>query len=220
MIHSAPILGHCIAILHRIEHSAHVTSTETLAFAQSLCGSVGVTISPPAATASATGGSASAPASSAAYPASASTMMTSMVAPSSAAVVSAISDGQPQAPTSVVAVSQISDGQPQGATATVVAVSQLTEGQPQAPTATVSAVSQLTEGQPQAPTATVSAVSQLTEGQPQAPTAAPVSNSTGSRNVTATSSPPPAFTGAASSFGVQWLAAAAVGAAGLFFAGL
>ena len=202
MIHSAPILGHCIAILHRIEHSAHVTSTETLAFAQSLCGSVGVTISPPAATASATGGSASAPASSAAYPASASTMMTSMVAPSSAAVVSAISDGQPQAPTSVVAVSQISDGQPQGATATVVAVSQLTEGQPQAPTATVSAVSQ------------------LTEGQPQAPTAAPVSNSTGSRNVTATSSPPPAFTGAASSFGVQWLAAAAVGAAGLFFAGL
>lgn len=179
-----------------------MTSTETLAFAQSVCGSVGVTISPPAATASATGGSASAPASSAAYPASASTMMTSMVAPSSAAVVSAISDGQPQAPTSVVAVSQISDGQPQGATATVVAVSQLTEGQPQAPTATVSAVSQ------------------LTEGQPQAPTAAPVSNSTGSRNVTATSSPLPAFTGAASSFGVQWLAAAAVGAAGLFFAGL
>ena len=89
------------------------------------------------------------------------------------------------------------------------------------------AVSQISDGQPQAgsakATSTVSAVSQKTDGQPQAPTAAPVpvANTTTASNVTAvTSAKPSTFTGAASNFGVQWIAAGAVGAAAVFFAGL
>lgn len=134
--------------------------------------------------------------------------MTQTAAQSSAAVVSAISDGQPQAPTSAAVVSVISDGQPQ-APQSAVPVSQIGDGQPQAGSAK--------------PTVTASAVSQITDGQPQAPTKAPVpaANTTTANNVTAaTSAKPSTFTGAANSFGVQWIAAGAVGAAAVFFAGL
>ncbi|MCJ1361051.1 hypothetical protein MMC16_000148 [Acarospora aff. strigata] len=179
-----------------------------LAFAQQICSSAGVNLNVPSAAVS----SASSVVSSSAAAASSmmssaaqdSTMMTTAVAPSSAAVVSAISDGQPQAPTSLIPVSQISDGQPQAPTET--AVSQISDGQIQAPTATATAVSQISDGQPQVPT--------------DAPVA-PVANTTVAANVTTpTSATPSAFTGAASSFGVQWVAAGAVGAAAVFFAGL
>ena len=88
-----------------------------------------------------------------------------------AAAVSQLTDGQPQAATSAsvaAPVSQISDGQVQATTAA--AVSQISDGQVQATTG--AAVSQISDGQVQATTAPASPVTQISDGQIQAPTGA------------------------------------------------
>lgn len=118
------------------------------------------------------------------------------------AVVSQISDGQPQAgtpaPSAPAVVSQISDGQPQAGTP-LPSITQV--------------VSQISDGQPQAGTPAPSVpnvVTQISDGQPQAPVA------TGNSTVikpSATTSSIPEFTGAAASvtYGAGALAAGLVG---------
>lgn len=92
---------------------------------------------------------------------------------SSAAVITQISDAQPQGPTSVstmmhTAVSQIHDGQVQVFYSTIPVVTQISDAQPQAPM-TTPVISQISDAQPQAPK-TTSVISQLSDAQPQAPT--------------------------------------------------
>jgi hypothetical protein len=91
-----------------------------------------------------------------------------------AAAVSTISDGQPQAPkSSAAAVSTISDGQPQAPKTTLAPVTTISDGQPQAPKTTLAPVTTISDGQPQAPQtttkmATMGHISQITDGQIQA----------------------------------------------------
>lgn len=123
---------------------------------------------------------------------------TAIASLSSAASVSQISDGQPQAATSAASISQISDGQLQGATSAMmppmpsVSMSEASDGQIQVPTTTPAGatITQIPDGQIQGATSAASnpsagaPISQISDGQIQGATSVASSS--------AVSSPPSA----------------------------